>query len=107
MAAEADDDDLFASLGIHSFPDSPKRKPARQGAGTGAGAGAGSSQAGSGAGGWGFADGGMVDGPGVGLFEPAPLFWHELKSNLKPAEVDVVASVIGSDLIDRNEVGGT
>ena len=102
MAGDGDDDDFFASLGIISVPkDEPVRPSSscgRPSTGGGAGAGAPASS-------WGFADGGEVDNAAQ-LFAPLPLLWHEIRSSLRPAEVDEVAAVIGSDLIDRNEVQG-
>lgn len=89
-----DDDDFFASLGIRPVPGDRPSSSRGRGAAAGAGAGAGSGVGGFGAGQF-EAD--------ASLFQPAPLLWHELKANLQPAEEHEVATIIGSDLIDRNQ----
>jgi len=85
MASEFDDDDddFFASLGIHPVPGDRPSSAASRGA---------------------DAFGSGQFSADATLYQPAPLFWHELKSGLRPAEEHEVAAIIGSDIIDRNEV---
>jgi hypothetical protein len=48
------------------------------------------------------------DGEGVGSgipFVPRALVWHEIRGLLRPPEVEEVKRLLGTAVIDRNEVG--
>lgn len=89
-----DDDDIFAALGMMKVDTSDAPTTAAPTTTTPAAA----------AGGGGF-DGGDEDAASLlEAFRPGELLWDEVKAKLRPAEVQEVKAVLGSELVDNSAV---